>query len=570
MSVPSLFTLAAQILASIRCNPIAQSLPKEVNEQLVLHMKALDLSELVDNYGGMYKLFKKFSLNAFQKFYMRFYKLYEKHVHPKTKQKMKKQLDDFILDYIVNLQNNKNNFVDMEFCIKSLGFHHVYSSNESKYLYYFFHCKFNCLIMPHTYFPVPDLPLEWINHLPFEVDTAVLPCMAKQINKNLFVFSGEMNFHDNFFFRLLALCKAYTNGRTHETLAYGLELLSKQTIYEKDLKCRKYIFHIYGIVAVTLAELHINLDICLGFLQEAKNLAHVYCQKLDILFYEQQLFTHFDLYDLELKVFDKLFNLVPMHSDFYLDTYKKHFECMIFQVENYFCQALCFSGVDFRTDVINKSRFKCLIKQTRSILEQEKKFIYKCLSIEQKYERDFELYGLILEVYILCLDNLEVEFFFNFQQRSECLALQLGVCYEKKLFYFFKHLTKPITYSFEQMTQDVNNIQESMATKMHLKQGEKIGHLYFTYFLLFQILANDSEKAIQWLDKAMEIFKLNQSLRYQVGWHFKQKNTHFVVPSHSTTPQQVNILQLLHKNPKISKFTKLGIVSVDEYNKRYF
>jgi len=419
-------------------------------------------------------------------------------------------------------------------------------------------------------FPVPELPIEWIELLPLEVDTSVLPFMAKPINKNRFLLFNEMDLPNDFFFRLLALCKAYTSNRPHETLAYGFELLSKQAIYEKDFKNRKYIFHIYGIVAVTLAELHINLDICLGFLEKAKNLAHVHCQKLDILFYQQQLFVHFDLYDLELTVFDKLFNFVPMNSDFYLDTYKKHFECMIFQVENYFCQALCFSGIDLCTDVINKHRFKCLLKQTRSILEQEKKFIYKCLSIEQKYEIEFELYGLILEVYILCLDNLEVGFFFNFQKRSECLALQLSGCYEKKLVYFFKHLTKPITYSFEQMTQDLNNIQKSTATKMHLKQGEKIGHLYFTYFLLFQILANDSDRAMQWLDKAMEIFKLNQSLRYQVGWHFKQKNTHFAVSSHLTTPQPTNILQLLKTNPKIAKFTKLGIVSVDEYNKRYF
>jgi len=138
MSVPSLFTLAAQILASIRCNPIAQSLPKEVNEQLVLHMKALDLSELVDNYGGMYKVFKTFSLDAFQKFFMRFYKMYEKHVHPKTKQKMKKQLDDFIFDYIVNVENGQDDYIDMEFCLKSLGFHHAFfKSKEPKFLYFF-------------------------------------------------------------------------------------------------------------------------------------------------------------------------------------------------------------------------------------------------------------------------------------------------------------------------------------------------------------------------------------------------------------------------------------------------
>ncbi len=566
MSVPTLFTLAAHILGTLKYSPkvIKTFVPKEVNEQLVLFMKGCELCDYVKSFGGIYNIYKTFSIDGFQRFYLHFLQMCEKTNFLETRNKMKLQKDDFIVTMIYDLRNDDTE-IDLNFCFRSMGFPDIFFDfKEPRFQYYFFSCKFHTYHLPYDHFPVPAIPPNWTQFLPTNVDTSVLPFLIQPLRLKRDPPFQQFTLNDEFFVRLLAMVNAYTRDRHHETLAYGFELVAHQTIYQNNV-LNKYYVYVYGMLAVTLSELHIEFDICSSFLVEAEHLAKICSQTLDIFYYKMRVAKNFYMFDLVHEMFFKIFDVVPMESNFYPYSLQIYFNALFVLVENNLCKALVYNH-HFNEE--HKKKCRSILLETRVILKRHRKFIYKCLSTDQKEEADFELYNLIIEMYMLCIDKLSTTINYFINDQLTCLALQLDRV--SRLYYFFKHLCSPFAFSVDMLMHKLETILVCQEKCCHIKFCEENGNLTFTYFLLFQIFTNKQDVALQLLEKAMECFKFNASPRYQMGLHFKQKNVNFTDDSHSFKTHPINIPRLLQTHGRIGKALKLGVISIEEYNKRHF
>jgi hypothetical protein len=542
-----------------------QTVPQNVTEQLVLHMPALRLADFIDSYGGMKKIRDTFSPDGFQKFYLHFFKLYQAKLHPKTNKRMMKQNSKFRNDHIYKIGQFDNPII-MDFCIRSLGFFKDYEEEgNSSFAFLFFYSKFCSDPVPDFRCPIPVLPDAWLNLLPQEVDTNVLPHM-NDITYQKKPLVDDVCIEKQFFRRLLGMSESYVKFRNHETLAYGFELVSKQRMYS-NLRRSKYFLYIFAMLSIVLARIHVELDVCLGFLEKAKALAHVCSQKLDILFYQQQIFHYYDIYNKETLAFEKIFPAVPESSHFYIQTYQFHFESTIYRIQNYLCQALCLKPYDTQKEW---HAFSCLIGQMMSILTEEKKFVYKVLSTEHYNKEEFESSLIFLDMYIVCVNQVgERPTLYSLKEKIDCLALQLSN--EKHyLKYFFNHISNPDFYDVHYFIREMNISRKLYEQKSGMTNTEQWGDLCFTLFLMFQILAKQPSRAVDYLEDSMENYKLNNSPRLKMCWHFKNKDVQFLTHSHAVTPKPCNVEQLLRTNSKVARLTKLGILSLEQVDKTEF
>ena len=563
MSVPTLFTLAAQILVTLRYPPKVVNMPKEVNEQLVLFMKGCELCDYVKSFGGIYNIYKRFSIDGFQRFYLHFVQKCEKTNCSETKTKMKLLLDDFIVTMIYDLRNNDTQ-IDLNFCFRSMGFPDIFCDFEGpRFQYYFFSCKFHVYHLPYDHFPVPEIPPNWIPFLPTDVDTSVLPVLQQPLRVRRSPVVLPLTLNDEFFVRLLAMANAYARDRHHEALAYGFNLVAHQEMYKNNV-LSKYYLYVYGMLAVTLSELHIEFDICSSFLAEAENLAKICSQTLDIFYYKMRVAKNFNMFEVVQKMFFNIFDTVPMTSNFYPYSLHIYFNALFIVVENDLCKALIYKH--YSNDE-HKRIGRAILSKTGVLLKTNRKFIYKCLSTEQREEADFEIYNLKIEMYMLCIDKLSTGHDYYLNDQMTCLYLQLDRV--SRLYYFFKHYCSPFGFPVDMMMHQLESILVCNEKMSHMKFCQDNGNFTFTYFLLFQIFTNKHDVALQLLEKAMECFKFNSSPRYQLGWHFKQKNLNFIYEQHSLRTDPINIPRLLQTHGRIGKALKLGVISIEEYNKRH-
>ena len=572
MSVPSLFKLAAKQLAIVHCDYIdlsRQNVPQDVTERLILHMSALPLADFIDSYGGMKKIRDTFSPDGFQKFYLHFFKVFHGKLHPKTNERLRKQKFQFESNHIWQLgrmDKMKGSLIIMDFCIRSLGFSKSYEEDGNhEFGFLFFDSKFCSFRVPDFRCPIPVLPDEWMNLLPTWVNTNVLPHM-QDITYPKKPMVNDVCIEKQFFRRLLGMSEAFVKFRNHETLAYGFELVSKQGMYS-NLRRSKYFLYIFAMLSIVLARVHVELDVCLGFLEKAKTWAHVCSQKLDILFYQQQIFHYYGIYDRETMAFEKLFRSVPQSSKFYLQTFQHHFKSTVYRIQNYLCQALCLKPYETQKE---RHAFSCFIRQMMSILTEERRFVYKVLATEYYNEKKFESSLIFIDMYIVCVNQVgERPTLYSLKEKIECLALQLSN--EKHyLKYFFNHISNPDFYDVHYFTREMNVSKMLYAQKCGMTNTEEWGNLCFTLFLMFQILAKQPSRATDWLENAIENFSLHNSPRLKLCWHFKNHDIQFVSRTHTLIPKPCNVKELLSTNSKIARLTKLGIVSLEQVDKTQF
>jgi hypothetical protein len=567
MNAPTLFSLSAQQVTNCKNVHVnAENMPQNVVESLTLHMSAASLVDFIDSQKGIQEIYQSFSLDGFQKFYLHLHKVLEKRLLPATHKKLNKEKSKFSR-YINNYSAKQHSAIRFYyFLVFSLGLLNEYVDKLNLPLgIQFFFSKFGYYIFSDLPFPVPKLIPKWNDILPQDVDTRAL------FYTENFFFSKKKLLVDNdeeqhFFTLIIRMSNSFVNFRNHEVLAYGFELLSLEPIHVKA-ETRNYYLYIYGMLAVVLARIHTELSICLGFLEKAKLMASICSQKLDILFYQQQIFYFYNVYNRETLAFEKIFKSVPMKSEFYKQTFVLHFESTIYKTENYLCQALCLKTFGTRDDLPFLSS---VIRQTLSILKEEKRFVYKCLATDQLHETEFEKNLIFLEIYIVCVERVgRCTVFYSLREKLRCFALQL-TNHSHFLKCFLNHITQPHFYNVHYFDREMDICHKILKGKSRMVETEQWGNVCFTLFLMFEILGKQNALAIDWLENAEKNYKINNSPRLPVCLHYKNKDIKFTTVSHETTPQTVDISKLLKENIKIATLIKLGIISIDYTQKTEF
>ena len=572
-TVPSLFLLTVHIISTMRRNKIdidISSVPKEITEQMVPYMKALELCEFISSYGGIMKIKKKFSTDGFQRFFLHFFKLLDKQPHPKTRELLTQQLNAFKknyhqhLDYFVpkraGVQMYEKRLSVIDWPVHSLGICFDQSSDNTLD-FFFFKSKFQSSRFMHIRCPAPVLPNEWIHYLPNHVNTNLLPHMDMATFPKR-PFQDKKCVRNQFFRRLLTMTEAFVGCRNHEVLAYGCELLSRNDFFNHP-QLHKYYLYVYGEIAVTLARCNIDYAWTLTFLNKAKEFATVYSQKLDVLLYQQKVYFNYDLYDKENIAFERIFKHVPLISKFYMETFRIHVQCIAFKIENYICQALCYK----RSNVKNqktKDLFHRSVTRISALIVEEKRFIYKCLAKQQTDEQDFKLALLLFDVYHTCLDKLkQCPTTYLFSEKTDSFSLQFSE-HDHFLKIFFKHEYQPEYYNIFWFNREMDSLKKIYSIRWRMQNHERWGHVCFTLFLMFQVLVDKASLALDWLEQAMTIYEINNSARYQTCKHLKNKTIDFVKDRHDTTPRPCEIPYLLKENKKVAELVKLGILSANQ------
>jgi len=505
-SAQPLFRLAAKKVAQNRKYVLLalDTVPKEVSEEIVPHMDALSLSEFIESKKGIMEIKESFSIHGFQKFLLHFFLLLDKELHIQTKIKMLQQYKQFKdeykdhLDYLEPFQLGRgksyNRITLVDWVVRSIGIFDgldqtdaFISTHEQNY----FKSKFAIKNFPTLRVPIPVLPNKLLNLLPSSVDESVLPHMnLEKIERP--PFKERDCLKNQFFHRLLALTEAFVFMRQHEVFAHGFELMSRNDFYNNPV-LQKYYLNIYGMIAVALAQLNVDYNWCMLFLQKAIQFANVCSQSLDILYYQQNVFMYHNVYRNENLAFQKLFAVVPVKSQFYIMSFKLHIKSFVYKTENDLFKVLCLKRSSNQTQASRDLMMRSLIEIEYN-LRKEKRFVHSCLSVRQVYEEVFEFSLALLEVYFLCylmLKRTESESPTISRAKAEILAHQLKLKSDYRAV-FFRHLSDSDFFDMPYVVREMNRTKEHLQTTERMYNNEHWGNICFTMFLLFEILKKDS------------------------------------------------------------------------------
>jgi hypothetical protein len=578
MSVPSLFGLAAKQMCLMQNEKLQlgiSSVPKEVVEGIVPGLDPLALSEFIASYGGMLKMKNNFSTKGFQKFYLHYWKTMEKDLHYATRKKLIQQLKDFQVEIEVEIhpflcEVDEPNMVTMrmtvlDWCVGSLGiFNKMATSTSMSRDMEFLKSKFNQMHFSYFKMPVPSLPDELVNLLPQDVDIDLLPTLAKSTISNLTELAKDDSLQNQFFNRLLGMSEAYWFKRDHELLAYGFELLSRKDFFN-SCHLQKYFLNIYGMMAESLARLKIDYSWCMSFLNMAKKFVQVPSQSLDILHYQQKIYFYWSFYPKEFMAFSKLFQYVPAKSKFSIQSFKAHFYCFIIKVENYLFQALCIKKAKEQNEEDTKFQ-NSILNEIKTMIREKQTFVHQCLGKPQPERKEYELALLLLEVYSLCTEALQVGYLtYEAQKKIKCLSIQFTLN-EHFAVFFFQHMADPELYHMFYFNNQMDVFKTTLEKMMRFKQTEHWANTCFTLFLLFEIIAKNSSCALDWLHDGEIIYKKFNASRYPMCLNFKNKTKAFTNKRINFQRKQCDLKDILKSEPTVAAYTKLGIMSIINHN----
>ena len=571
MRVSSLVYLTSKKVALLkkqRVNIPLTKVPKCLIEEIVYHMEAVPMVEYIESAGSIMNIKKSFSTHGFQKFMLRFFILFERDLYFETKKKMLQFLETFAkeypahLDYFVQNELGKTRVTVVDWSLKSLGIFDDLEQIEAfvpSHEYKFFNSKFGKSVYSHLRVPTPTLPPEWVKLLPDQVDTSVLPHM-NDVTIEKTPFKGKENFRSQFFCRLLALSEAFMSLRYHEVLAHGFELVSRSDFHNEE-SFQRYYLNIYGMLAVSLAQLNVEYGWCSAFLNKAKEFAIVFSQTLDILYYQQQMYFYLNNYVNEVHAFNKLFTAVPIKSKFHILSFRTHIKCFVHKIENLLCKIMCYKQLKTKTDQ-DCATMARLLKDGEYICKKEKRFIHSCLAMPQVYENVFEFGHTLIQVYSLCFLVLKqtVKTYVT-TEKLDMLTYQLRIINDFRCD-FFRHVAQPDSFNIFSFNEAVEKSRKFTETSERMSENEHWGNICFTLFILFQIISHEPNRAADWLHDSFKIFKKCNSQRARLCEQFINKTAVFAPKNFQYENKPCDVQQLLKESEKVALFTKLGVLSI--------
>lgn len=579
--VPTLLFLASRKVASMKKRVTdldPDVLPLCVTEHIVCQMEPLPLIEFIDAEGGFFGVRKRFTTDGFQKLMLRFCILLErKNLAHSTKKKMIDLMQQFknlypylcyneYEDYFCKKESTHKH-TNGDWALRSLGlfcnFEYASYCDESLEIQ-FFKCKFWKKKFG-LQFPIPVLPLEWIQLLPKHVNPKLLPSHNNSIKKQNSVFVERNCLRRSFFFRLLAMTEAFVFYRPHETLAYGFELCSNNDFFDHE-SMHKYYLYVYGMISVTLAMLNCEHEWCIAFMEKSLKFIKNHSQILDVLHYQQMMYSYLNWWKQEEMAFEKIFKNVPINSQFHISSFDVQIKSFISHVEMNLCKILCFNNADVKTrqDYDYKMR---LLAETEFTITKKKQFFHECLTVKQIYEIHFELGLILCDIYNLCIQKIK-----NGPQsiisvdKLNYIAFQLAKIRDFRTI-FFRCVGKPNFYDSFYFEREMGKIKEDLEKETCLVENERWAGVCLSTFLLFQTIGNEPQRAIDWLDDGCKIYEKCNSDKANICHEFKHKTTYFLKRPFISKKKKGDISLLLKEVKSVGKYTKLGVLSIVEKNK---
>ena len=414
----------------------SQNVCTKIIEEFACQLKAVDLAEFIEVNKGLLKIKEKFSVDGFQRFIMHFYQTFEKNdLHESTKKKLDNCHYKFVEDfkrYKVKTKFNDKNQLEyrtyFDWDTGSLGLSYdicqqnfAHKTNEFR----FFSSKFQNIVVSHRLVP-PEIPAKLEDLIPKEEDIDTT-CLAVAWGEKYPQPEKKSDVPiDAFFEKLLAMSESFKNQAYLEVLAYAVDILS-YNLYQFYPGIVHYLFYVWGILAVTLAKLRFEPVYAFSCIHVMKKYVRFYADEIDALFYQQQVYAAFGMYDDEDKIFQQLMPMIAKISDFYDQIVRVHFHAQIQNIENYLFQIKCFNqDVETKWNLECISRkHKLLRKIKQKILKLQQFFYLECSKLSEIKMSTFLINIEILELYKIGTEFLESRSLAQKRLRIEQVAMKL-------------------------------------------------------------------------------------------------------------------------------------------------
>ena len=565
---PSLVALASHVVAlhSTKLVPLAfTEVPVHAVENVACRLKGVALANFLEEHKSIMNIKTKFSCDAFQRFLLNVYYNLETCENKSTRQVIKKHHMAFKEDYktdkcFVESHTTPEGKLSvlylgtMDWNIVSLGLNWnlIKSKTDELHEFKFFQSKFE-ETLAHEKYPCPDIPAS-LAHLVNAEATCEFNLPVLEPPKNGLQVSDYNGLAEQFFVRLVGMAQAFRYFRQHEVLAYALDFLY-QTKYLKSPYLSSYYFYIYGFLAVTLAQLHVDYAWVKACLTKMDSYVRVLSHRLDVTFFVQQVCYFYHQFDMEKLHYQKLVKCIPMSSEFYIQTVSLHFHASCKYMENLMMDILLMqrSEEDEEQIELNQAVLKKCLRQT-------KRFLYRELSKKHGYDEKLENMLDILSCYAFVVETINDE-----EGPDISYLLQLKMKHQvSHLRYFFERCSDDLTLS--SYNDKLTTIKIAMEREAHRQDVEKWANLCFTHGLFFVILSAYVDLGEEKLKEAMRVYKKTKNDRAAICHKFlnygRQSKPTLLNKSHV----EFDVPKLLSSVPNLAGLAHLGQQSILKYN----
>ena len=566
---PSLITLASNVVALHSTKLVTLSfseVPVHALENVACKLKGLALANFLEEHKSILNIKTRFSCDGFQRFLLNVYYNLEKCENASTRLVFKKHHMAFKQDYktdkcFVESRTTRQGklsvlylgTVDWDVVSLGLNWNLIKAKTDELYEFKFFQSKFE-EILAYDKYPCPDIPAS-LAHLvnPQANCDFNLPVMTPP--KNGIKVSDYSGLAEQFFVRLVGMAQAYRYFRQHEVLAYALDFLY-QTKYLESAYLSSYYFYIYGILAVTLAQLHVDYAWVKACLKKMDSYVRCLSHRLDVTFFVQQVAFFCSRFDVEKQQYQKLVKCIPMSCEFYIQTVSAHFHASCKQMENLMMDILIMQ----RDDNVNEDEIE--MKQTvlKKCLGQTKRFIYRELSKKHNYREQLEKFLDILSCYAFIVETINDE-----EGPDITYLLQLKMKQHSfHLRYFFERCTNDITLFSYNAT--LSTTKMAMEKEAHRQDVEKWANLCFTHGLFFVILTAYVDLGEERLKEAMRVYKKTKNDRAESCFKFLNYGRQSKPTLLNLSHVEFDVPKLLSSVPHLAGLAHLGQQSILKYN----
>lgn len=568
-----------------------KNFPSEIQFHLVRELSGNDFTEFIAGHGSI-ENYQKFCISDdyFQNFLFHFFKEWESDEYCFLVERKLggywKKFQDHLKEKVLCLENEDShtyvrvNVNKFDFATRSMGFDDpivVQDLPSKSFLETFFLMKFE---RDHSFerYPAPTLPPSVLSLVPLIADYT----FENNFFQERIISGAQPEFYETFkkdpeqlseqfFFRLCAMVHSLKQFAYQETLVYASQLLETSIFYQSKY-VREFHFHVWGMLAVTLAALNCQQILIFSCLDKMNKLVRIESQKWDALHYCQQVFAQLGWQTEETRVFRLFFAAVPRSSIFFKQSFKIHFDLMIKTIENMSMELIILVKRKEKAQTKNKMEHLTIcinhLRKTLHLLFSKKHYT------KERHRSIFQYFALVDvwdQVVQKVTDNHD-SIVLEDVLRSSASGLKNSEHYME---YFLHHYANNTPWSnFEQDMDDGLDWQKSLS---HSENPIVWADALFSMILPTLVFNQFHNEAHQLALDTMEIYARRKHFRTALLKDFllatnslldpRAEPRTFHLPNFSSSYlKNFDFLLLLKKEPLVKHMIRFGVNSVSHYD----
>ncbi len=370
--------------------------------------------------------------------------------------------------------------------------------------------------------------------------------------------------YEQFFFRL---AHSLENFAHQEVLVYASQLFESNIFYQSQF-LREFHFHVWGMLAVTLAQMNLKHVLIFSCLSEMDKRVQIQSQKWDALMYHQKVAAILGWQLRENEVFQIFFYNVPRTSHFFRQSLKIHFNSMLQQIETLTMQLY----ILFKQN--ETAMFNLRIFSLRKAINNLRKILHVVFSkksfTEENNHSIFQYFALI-DLAALIIDKIRGTCSTDKQEDtlSKC-AISLKNS-EHHIEYFLHHYHNNTPYS--RVMDDLADFYDWIKVRSHSENPTIWSNALFSYVLPIKLFDQFHNEAYQMAQDAMEIYQKTNHYRTALLKDYIYSTSNimganaqlrtFKFPTFTCqTVDNFDFLTLLQMEPLLKHMIQFGVKSV--------